>query len=110
MRVRVAAAGAGGRFHLDAGGRDVSGPLTIPNTGGWQNWTTVEAPVTLAAGVQAVRLVLDANGPTGVFGNVNFLTFARATAPPPPPPAAGAAQGAHAGYGQGHDQRRVVQK
>jgi len=85
LRVRVAANGAGGRFHLEAGGRDVSGPMNIPNTGGWQNWVTVEAPVTLAAGVQTLRLVLDANGTGGVFGNINSLAFAHATPPPPQP-------------------------
>ena len=72
LRIRVAAAGAGGRFHVEAGGRDVSGPLVIPNTGSWQRWTTVEAPLILSRGIQVLRLVLDANGPTGVFGNVNW--------------------------------------
>ena len=77
LQVRVASPGAGGTFHVETGGASVSGPITIPNTGGWQTWTTVEVPVTLRAGVQVLRLVLDANGPTGVFGNVNALTFAR---------------------------------
>lgn len=75
LQVRVAAAGEGGRFHVEAGGRDVSGPLVIPNTGSWQRWTTVKAPVRLSTGVQVLRLVLDANGPGGVFGNVNWLSF-----------------------------------
>jgi hypothetical protein len=40
---RVAAAGAGGTFHLEIDGIDKTGPLTIPNTGDWQHWTTVTA-------------------------------------------------------------------
>ena len=81
LQVRVAANGSGGRFHLEAGGVDVSGPLIIPNTGGWQIWTTLNVPVVLPAGVQTLRLVLDANGPTGVFGNINWLRFGATTRP-----------------------------
>lgn len=77
LRARVAADGPGGTFHVEAGGVDVSGPIAIPDTGGWQTWTTVEARVRLRAGVQVLRLVLDANGPTGVFGNVNYLEVVR---------------------------------
>jgi hypothetical protein len=80
--VRVAASGAGGTFHIEVDGIDVSGPLTIPNTGGWQRWQTVQRTgVALAAGRRRLRLVADANGPTGVFGNVNYL---RVTAAAPP--------------------------
>ncbi|MBP7570882.1 MAG: carbohydrate-binding protein [Acidobacteria bacterium] len=77
LRARVAADGPGGTFHVEAGGVDVSGPIAIPDAGGWQIWTTVEARVRLRAGVQVLRLVLDANGPTGVFGNVNYLEVVR---------------------------------
>ena len=33
---RVASFGAGGTFHLEMNGVDVTGPLTIPDTGDWQ--------------------------------------------------------------------------
>jgi hypothetical protein len=46
--------------------------MTIPNTGGWQNWTTT-ATASVPAGQQVLRIVLDANGATGVFGNLNWL-------------------------------------
>ena len=32
--------------------------ISIPATGGWQSWTTVNVPVTLAAGVQKLTLLL----------------------------------------------------
>ena len=74
VSVRVASYGQGGTFHLEAGGVDVTGPMTIPNTGAWQKWVTVTRPgVTLAAGRQPLRLVLDTNGPTGAFGNINYI-------------------------------------
>lgn len=76
LTARVAANGAGGAFHVEFGGVNRTGTLTIPDTGSWQAWTDVTAPVTLAAGIQGMRVVADANGPAGVFGNLNFITLA----------------------------------
>jgi probable HAF family extracellular repeat protein len=73
LDLRVAANGAGGRLHLESNGVDKTGPMLVPNTGGWQTWTTISAPVSLAAGTQRLRFKVDAAGPTGIVGNVNFL-------------------------------------
>ena len=55
-------------------GVDRTGPLVVPNTGGWQNWTLVtKSGISLAAGPQVLRLVFDSNGPAGVIGNFNWL-------------------------------------
>jgi hypothetical protein len=89
LNLRVAAAGAGGRLHVEFDGADKTGPMTIPNTGGWQTWTTISAPVTLAAGTQTMRLVVDAASAAGVVGNVNHVevvSSSTGTPPPPPPP------------------------
>ena len=70
---RVSAVGAGGRFHLeDAAGRDLTGPVTVADTGGWQKWATVSATVTLPAGRQVLRLVEDTGG-----YDLNRMTFVR---------------------------------
>jgi hypothetical protein len=73
LRARVAANGTGGTFHVEMGGTNVTGPLAIPDTGGWQAWRDVTAAVTLSAGPQAMRVVFDAAGPTGVVGNINYV-------------------------------------
>ena len=40
--------------------------LTVPNTGSWQTWTTIrKTGLSLSAGPQVFRLVLDTNGATG---------------------------------------------
>jgi hypothetical protein len=79
--VRVAANGPGGVFHLELDGTDVTGPMTVPATGGWQNWQTVSKPdARLIAGRHRLRLVVDAPGPTGIFGNVNHVRFSAMTA------------------------------
>lgn len=73
VELRVAAAGPGGTLHLESGGQNLTGPLTIPDTGGWQNWTTLRATAALVGGPQQLRLVFDTAGT--VVGNVNWLRF-----------------------------------
>ena len=74
ITVRVTSEGAGGRFHIEVGGVDKTGPLTVPDTGGWQSWRTItKTGVALAAGTQMLRLVMDTNGPSGMTGNFNWM-------------------------------------
>jgi Carbohydrate binding module (family 6) len=84
LDARVAAPGPGGTFHVEADGRDVSGPMTIPATGGWQTWTTISKPVALAEGAQQLRIVFDAAGSCCV-GNLDWIRFSNASQTQPPP-------------------------
>ncbi len=52
-------------------GANLSGSVNAPNTGGWQNWTTVTASVTLPAGQQTLTVDQDNGG-----WNVRYLAFA----------------------------------
>lgn len=62
-------------FHLSsASGADLSGPINIATTGDWQNWTTVTATVSLAAGEQVLILDEDNGG-----WNINYASFASAS-------------------------------
>jgi len=48
---RVASLDGGGWFSFEeAGGTPVYATVSVPSTGGWQNWTTVKATLTLTAG------------------------------------------------------------
>jgi hypothetical protein len=49
--------------------------IEIPDTGGWQKWTTLARTVNLGAGVQVMRIALDSNGITEHVGNVNWIRF-----------------------------------
>jgi hypothetical protein len=62
LRARVASADDGGTFHLESDGRDVSGPIAVPQTGAWDDgaWTTVTKSVALTEGPHVLRLVVDA--------------------------------------------------
>ena len=74
VQVRVASQGAGGTFHLEVGGVDVTGTLVVPDTGGWQSWTTVgRTGVLLGASIQQMRLVMDTAGGSGAVGNFNWI-------------------------------------
>jgi hypothetical protein len=84
LDLRVASNGDGGRLHVEFDGVDKTGPLTIPNTGGWQRWTTISAPVALAAGGQRMRVVVDAASAAGIVGNLNFVQVVSAEAAPQP--------------------------
>lgn len=68
---RVASANTGTTLRLekDAGATQL-GSVTIPNTGGWQNWTNVAHNVTLPAGTYAIGIATA----TGGF-NINYLTI-----------------------------------
>jgi len=71
VELRVASELSGGTLHIEFDGVDKTGPVTFSRTYGWQNWRTVSAAgVLLDAGVQTMRLVLDA----GAF-NVNKIVI-----------------------------------
>jgi hypothetical protein len=56
-------AGVTDGFHLsNASGANLTGSVNVPNTGGWQTWTTVTATVTLPAGQQVLTWNQDNGG------------------------------------------------
>jgi parallel beta-helix repeat protein len=75
LAVRVANTAAGGRFHVEFNGANVTGNVNVPSTGGSQTWTTIHVPVTLAAGQQIMRVAFDAEATNGFVGNFNWLQF-----------------------------------
>jgi len=86
LSARVASSGAGGTFHVEVDGVNATGPLTVPNTGGWQTWQTISTvAISLAAGPHVLRLVIDTSGASGWWGNLNYLRWAAAGATPPSP-------------------------
>jgi uncharacterized protein involved in high-affinity Fe2+ transport len=55
----------------NSSGTNLTGDVTAPATGGYQDWTTVTASVTLPAGVQTLTVTQDNPG-----WNIHYLTFA----------------------------------
>lgn len=59
------------KFHIELDGEDVTGPIILPKTGGWQNWQTVSAVTTkLPAGEKEMKIVFDTDG-----FNINHINF-----------------------------------
>ena len=74
--VRVASKGAGGTFHIEVNGVNKTGPISVPDTGGWQVWKTVtKTGVSLGAGQQIVRVVMDSVGASGYVANMNWFAI-----------------------------------
>jgi hypothetical protein len=88
---RVASKRQGGTFHAEMNGANITGALSVPYTGGAQVWQSLTRSVTLAAGPQTLRLVMDTPGDGGAVANIASITFASTTSPPPPPPGSGGA-------------------
>src|ERR1700735_5246034 len=54
----------------NSSGTSLTGAVAVPNTGGYETWTTVDASITLPAGQQTLTVDQDSNG-----WNFHFMTF-----------------------------------
>jgi len=71
--VRVASKGLGGSFHLEFTNGNVA-TFNVPNTGDWQTWQTLtKSNVTLIAGQQVMRIVMDSGGASNLVGDINYV-------------------------------------
>ena len=71
LSARVASIGTGGSLHVEMDGTNISGSMTVPNTGGWQSWQTVTVKnINLTAGKHTMKIVLDAS-----WFNLNYVQF-----------------------------------
>ena len=77
---RVASETAGGTFHIEFDGIDVTDQVTFDATGGWQEYTTVSMEnVALNEGQQIMRFVSNS-----ASYNVNYFNIENAVIPNPP--------------------------
>lgn len=81
LELRLAAVSSGKRLRVEMDGQNISGSVTVPNTGGWQNWQTVNVmtPV-LSAGQKVMRIFMETDG-----FNVNYVSFSVITSVNHPP-------------------------
>ncbi len=79
VNYRVASPNANAVLVMGEGGTDLSDNLTVPNTGGWQNWTTVSNSIYLSAGAHTLTLYAVTGG-----WNVNWISLEEPTVTPPP--------------------------
>ena len=90
IQLRVASPG-GGSMHVGFNGASsVWQSIGVPNTGGWQSWTTVSFTATLGAGTQQMTLMSDTGGynidSIAISAGGSSPAVPTAPTPPPPPP------------------------
>jgi len=74
--IPVASNKQGGVFRLEFDGVDRTGPIQVPDTGGWKILKMVQHKgVKLEAGVRKMRAVMDSKGPSGSIGDIDFFHF-----------------------------------
>lgn len=71
LDLRVACDGTGRTLHIEMDGVNVTGPITVPSTGGWQVWTTVTVNnLNLSQGQKVMRIAFDSD-----YMNLNYVEF-----------------------------------
>lgn len=85
LGLRFASANAGGTVHVELDGADVSGPVILRSTDGFQNWTTTWASkIALPAGDgQVLRVAFDATRGQAEIGNLSSIMVRDAVTPAP---------------------------
>jgi hypothetical protein len=88
VAVRIAsvtpAGGALASFHIaDEAGTNLTGPVTVPVTGGFQKWKTIVTSATLTSGTHVLTVFIDAGHASF---NLNTMTFAPSQPGPSPSP------------------------
>lgn len=83
LEIPVASAKAGGRFHLEFDGTDATGPITVPDTGGWGKLQTIRIEgVRVPEGRSVMKVVMDAIGASMSVGDIDCFIFSRGTTGP----------------------------
>ncbi len=78
IEMHVACKGPGGTFHLEFNGVDRTGPITVPDTGGWEHLKPfTHADVKLVAGRQVMKVVMATGGTSGSIGDIDYLRFVK---------------------------------
>jgi poly(3-hydroxybutyrate) depolymerase len=71
VNFRLATPNSGASFQVRTGTGAVLATIQVPKTGGWQNWVTVSAAVTLPAGSQTLQLY----STSSAGWNINWMLF-----------------------------------
>jgi hypothetical protein len=75
--IRAAHENSSSTLHLEIDGTNVSGPITVPSTGGWQTYQdfpTTPVSLNLTQGTHIFRLFIEST-PSGYGPNINYFTF-----------------------------------
>ncbi|MFK5922623.1 MAG: carbohydrate-binding protein [Verrucomicrobiota bacterium] len=76
IEIPVASKKPGGIFHMEMNGKDVTGPIKVPDTGSWQTLKTiVHKNVKLTKGIQRMKVIMDSEGDSKSIGDIDYYKF-----------------------------------
>ena len=76
IEMPVASNKQGGVFHLEIDGKDITGPIRIPDTGAWSILKTIiHQDVKLNKGTHTICAVMDQVGPSKSIGDIDYFKF-----------------------------------
>jgi hypothetical protein len=78
IEMQVASNKKGGLFHLEFNGVDRTGPIDVPDTGGWKILKPhAKKGVRLEAGRFAMKAVMDKEGESRSIGDIDYFKFVK---------------------------------
>lgn len=78
IEMPVASKKKGGIFHLEMNGKDVTGPIDVPDTGSWQQLRLLKhSGVKLEKGSYRMKVVMDSEGPSGSIADIDYFKFVK---------------------------------
>lgn len=76
LEVRYGTPGNGATLHVEADGADITGPITLQNTGDYSIFQTIaKANIQLPAGQHVLKVVFDSNSTSGAVGDFDYFRF-----------------------------------
>ncbi len=76
IEIPVASKKTGGIFHIEMNGKDVTGPIKVPDTGSWQTLKTiVHKNVKLTKGKQQMKVLMDSEGESKSIADIDYYKF-----------------------------------
>ncbi len=78
IEIPVASKKEGGLFHIEIDGKNVTGPIQLPDTGGWKTLKVITAKTTkLEKGTRQMKVVMDKDGASGGIGDIDYYKFVK---------------------------------
>ncbi len=78
LEVPVASKKKGGTFHIEMDGKDVTGPISVPDTGGWQTLKLItHKNIKLEKGIHKMKVVMTSEGESKSIGDIDYFKFVK---------------------------------
>lgn len=76
IEIPVASKKKGGDFHIEMNGKDVTGPISVPDTGSWQKLELItHRNVKLKKGRYLMKVSMDKKGDSGSIADIDYYKF-----------------------------------